>query len=248
MDGLYLEDLKVKLGDRLLIDGLNLHVPNGSVHVIMGPNGTGKSSLSKALSGHKDYVIVGGKAELNGVSLIGKSPDEISKMGMFLAFQTPVEIAGVSIANFIRACLQARLPERQELNVPAFYKELREKMAQLKMDSSFSARSLNEGFSGGEKKRCDVLQMLMLKPCFAILDEIDSGLDVDALRIVSEGINSYKNKDVGILMITHYHRLLEHIKPDVVHILSGGKIVKSGSADLALELEKYGYDFVEAEK
>ncbi len=248
MDGLYLEDLKVKLGDRLLIDGLNLHVPNGSVHVIMGPNGTGKSSLSKALSGHKDYVIAGGKAELNGVSLIGKSPDEISKMGMFLAFQTPVEIAGVSIANFIRACLQARLPEGQEVNVPAFYKELREKMAQLKMDSSFSARSLNEGFSGGEKKRCDVLQMLMLKPCFAILDEIDSGLDVDALRIVSEGINSYKNKDVGILMITHYHRLLEHIKPDVVHILSGGKIVKSGSADLALELEKYGYDFVEAEK
>ncbi len=242
--GLYLENLKVNLGERVLIDGLNLHVPNGEIHVIMGKNGTGKSTLSKALSGHSDYKITSGKALLNGENLVGEAVEDISRKGLFLAFQHPVEVAGVTIANFIRACLNARLPEGVDINVPEFYKELRANMAKLGMDSTMSARNLNEGFSGGEKKRCDILQMLMLKPSFVILDEPDSGLDVDALRIVSEGINSYKNENVGFLVITHYHRLLEYIKPDVVHILDGGKIVKSGTAQLAKDLEEFGYDDV----
>ncbi|MFI3291586.1 MAG: Fe-S cluster assembly ATPase SufC [Opitutales bacterium] len=242
--GLYLENLKVNLGDKVLIDNLNLHVPNGEIHVIMGKNGTGKSTLSKALSGHSDYQITGGKALLNGENIVGEAVEDISRKGLFLAFQHPVEVEGVTIANFIRACINARLPEGIDINVPEFYKELREKMAQLDMPSTMSARNLNEGFSGGEKKRCDILQMLMLKPNFVILDEPDSGLDVDALKIVSQGINSYKSKDVGFLVITHYHRLLEYIKPDVVHILDGGKIVKSGTAQLAKDLEELGYDGV----
>jgi len=241
-DGLYLEDLSICVGDRVLIDSLNLHIPNGQVHAIMGPNGTGKSSLSKALAGHPDYKITKGKALLNGVSLIDRAPEDISKSGLFLSFQYPVEVAGVSIANFIRACLKSRLADGEDIKAPVFYKELYAKMDELKMDRTFSSRSLNDGFSGGEKKRCDILQMLMLKPNFAILDETDSGLDIDALRIVSEGINAYKAKDVGMLLITHYYRLLEYVKPDKVHILMGGKIVKTGSAQLAVELEKQGYE------
>jgi len=243
-DGLYLEDLSICVGDRVLIDSLNLHIPNGQIHAIMGPNGTGKSSLSKALAGHPDYKVTKGKALLNGISLLDRTPEDISKSGLFLSFQYPVEVAGVSIANFIRACLSARLPEGEDIKAPVFYKELYAKMDELKMDKSFSSRSLNDGFSGGEKKRCDILQMLMLKPNFAILDETDSGLDIDALRIVSEGINAYRSADVGMLLITHYYRLLEYVKPDKVHILMGGKIVKTGTAQLAVELEKQGYESI----
>lgn len=240
--GLLIEDLVVEVAGKRVVDGLNLHLPKGEVHAIMGPNGTGKSSLSKAIAGSGDYKILSGKVFLDGVDIVGKAPEEISKEGLFLAFQYPVEIPGVSIANFIRACLNARLPEGEEINAPAFYKELYAKMSELGMDKSFTSRSLNVGFSGGEKKRCDILQMLMLKPKIAILDETDSGLDIDALRIVSDGVNAARSSELGVLLITHYQRLLDHIVPDKVHVMYGGKIVETGGAELALELEKSGYE------
>jgi len=243
-DGLFLENLVVQIGDRKIVDGLCLNVPKGEVHAIMGPNGTGKSSLSKALMGHPEYKITAGTAELDGKSLIGLETDEIARLGLFLAFQYPVEIQGVTIANFIRACLKARLPEGEEIHAPDYYKELYRRMDELKIDKNFTARSVNVDFSGGEKKRCDILQMLMLKPSFAILDETDSGLDIDALRIVSEGVNAARSKNLGVLLITHYHRLLDHIKPDKVHVMMGGKIVKSGGFELSLELEEKGYDWI----
>ncbi len=244
MQGLEIKNLTVKVAGKKVVDGMNLCVPAGEVHAIMGPNGTGKSSLSKAIAGHPDYPVESGEILLNGESLVGLSPDEISRKGFFLAFQYPVEIPGVSIANFIRACLNARLPEGQEVNAPEFYRQLREKMVELKMDPKFTSRSVNEGFSGGEKKRCDILQMLMLNPSFAMLDEIDSGLDIDALRIVSESVNKARSPHRGMLLITHYHRLLEYVRPDAVHVMSGGKIVKSGGPELAVELESKGYDWI----
>lgn len=244
MQGLEIKNLTVKVAGKKVVDGMNLCVPAGEVHAIMGPNGTGKSSLSKTIAGHPDYPVENGEILLNGESLVGLSPDEISRKGFFLAFQYPVEIPGVSIANFIRACLNARLPEGQEVNAPEFYRQLREKMVELKMDPKFTSRSVNEGFSGGEKKRCDILQMLMLNPSFAMLDEIDSGLDIDALRIVSESVNKARSPHRGMLLITHYHRLLEYVRPDAVHVMSGGKIVKSGGPELAVELESKGYDWI----
>ena len=244
MRGLEIKNLTVEVADKKVVDGLNLVVPAGEVHAIMGPNGTGKSSLSKAIAGHPDYKITSGEVLLDGENIVGLPPDVIARKGFFLAFQYPVEIPGVSIANFIRACLNARLPEGETLNPVEYYKKLHEKMQELKMDKSFTTRSVNDGFSGGEKKRCDILQMLMLDPKFAILDETDSGLDIDALKIVSEGVNTARSPDRGMLLITHYHRLLEYIKPDAVHVMSGGKIVLSGGAELALELEKKGYDWI----
>ncbi len=244
MKGLQIKDLAVNIGEKTVIDGLNLDIPAGEVHAIMGPNGTGKSSLSKAIAGHPDYKITRGEVLLDGENIVGLAPDVIARKGFFLSFQYPVDVPGVSIANFIRACLNARLPEGETVNPVAYYKELYAKMELLKMDRSFTNRSVNEGFSGGEKKRCDILQMLMLKPKFAVLDETDSGLDIDALRIVSEGVNSARSPDVGMLLITHYNRLLEYIKPDRIHVLSGGKVVLSGGAELALELEQKGYDWL----
>jgi Fe-S cluster assembly ATP-binding protein len=244
MKGLEIKNLVVKIGERAVIDGLNLSIPAGEVHAIMGPNGTGKSSLSKAIAGHPDYKIVSGEVLLDGENIVGLEPDVIARKGFFLSFQYPVEVPGVSIANFIRACLKARLPEGETLDAVKYYKELYAKMDLLKMDRSFTARSVNEGFSGGEKKRCDILQMLMLNPKFAVLDETDSGLDIDALRIVSEGVNSARSPERGMLLITHYNRLLEYIKPDKIHVLNAGKVVLSGGADLALELEKKGYDWL----
>lgn len=244
MKGLQIKDLAVNIGEKTVIDGLNLDIPAGEVHAIMGPNGTGKSSLSKAIAGHPDYKITRGEVLLDGENIVGLAPDVIARKGFFLSFQYPVDVPGVSIANFIRACLNARLPEGETVNPVAYYKALYAKMELLKMDRSFTNRSVNEGFSGGEKKRCDILQMLMLKPKFAVLDETDSGLDIDALRIVSEGVNSARSPDVGMLLITHYNRLLEYIKPDRIHVLSGGKVVLSGGAELALELEQKGYDWL----
>ena len=244
MKGLEIRNLVVKIASRTVIDGLNLEVPAGQVHAIMGPNGTGKSSLSKAIAGHPDYKIASGEVLLDGESIVGKSVDEIARMGFFLSFQYPVDVPGVSIANFIRACLNARQSGGKTVNPVAYYKELYEKMDLLKIDRSFTNRSVNEGFSGGEKKRCDILQMLMLKPKFAVLDEVDSGLDIDALRIVSQGVNSARSPEVGMLLITHYNRLLEYIKPDRIHVLSGGKIVLSGAPELAVELEQKGYDWL----
>lgn len=248
MQGLEIKNLVVSVGGKNVVDGLSLAVPAGEVHAIMGPNGTGKSSLSKAIAGHPDYKIESGDVLMNGESLVGLPPDEIARKGFFLAFQYPVSIPGVSIANFIRACLSARLPEGETINAVEYYKELYSKMDELKMSRSFTSRSVNDGFSGGEKKRCDILQMLMLKPKFAILDETDSGLDIDALRIVSEGVNAARSPGIGMLLITHYHRLLEYIKPDKVHVMSGGKIVKSGGAELAVELEQKGYDWIKEAK
>ncbi len=244
MKGLEIRNLVVKIASRTVIDGLNLEVPAGQVHAIMGPNGTGKSSLSKAIAGHPDYKIASGEVLLDGENIVGKSVDEIARMGFFLSFQYPVDVPGVSIANFIRACLNARQSGGKTVNPVAYYKELYEKMDLLKIDRNFTNRSVNEGFSGGEKKRCDILQMLMLKPKFAVLDEVDSGLDIDALRIVSQGVNSARSPEVGMLLITHYNRLLEYIKPDRIHVLSGGKIVLSGGPELAVELEQKGYDWL----
>lgn len=244
MKGLQIKNLVVKIGERAVIDGLNLEIPAGEVHAIMGPNGTGKSSLSKAIAGHPDYKIESGEVLLDGENLVGLEPDEIARKGFFLSFQYPVDIPGVSIANFIRACIQARMPEGETLDAVKYYKDLYAQMEKLKMDKSFTKRSVNDGFSGGEKKRCDILQMLMLKPKFAVLDEVDSGLDIDALRIVSDGVNSMRSSEVGMLLITHYNRLLEYITPDKIHVLSGGKIVHSGGAELALELEEKGYDWL----
>lgn len=227
-----------------ILRGLDLVIEKGKVHAIMGPNGSGKSTLSKVLGGHPDYEVTGGEVLLDGVPLLGMEPDERSRAGLFLAFQYPMEIPGVSNANFLRAALQARLPAGEELEATDYYAQLYEKMDMLEMDRKFTARSVNEGFSGGEKKRNEVLQMLMLKPTYAILDETDSGLDIDALKIVSNGVNAYRSPDVGFLVITHYQRLLDYIVPDVVHVLVGGRIVHTGSKELALELEAKGYDWI----
>ena len=242
MSTLQINNLSASVGEEQILNNLNFTLPKGEVHAIMGPNGSGKSTLSKVLAGHPDYKVLGGNACMDNVELLGLNPDEIARLGLFLAFQYPVEVPGVSIANFIRAAIQARLPEGESIKAVEFYKELYQKMDDLGMDRAFTSRSMNEGFSGGEKKRCEILQMSMLKPKYCILDETDSGLDIDALRVVSQGINQMKNPDRGILVITHYQRLLDYIKPDFVHVLKDGKIIKSGGAELALELEKKGYE------
>ncbi len=245
MHTLEITDLNVQIEGQPILKNFNLTVPKGEVHALMGPNGTGKSTLAKVIAGHEDYEVTSGSIKINGESILGKEPDEISHAGLFLAFQYPLEIPGVSIANFIRAAKQARLPEGEALNAVEYYKELYAKMDALKIDRKFTARSLNEGFSGGEKKRCEVLQMSMLEPSYCIMDETDSGLDIDALKVVSDGVNMMRGPDRGFLIITHYQRLLDYIVPDVVHIMFDGKIVHSGDAKLAMELESKGYDWVQ---
>ena len=241
---LIVNNLQANIDDTPILKGLNLEVPKGEVHAIMGPNGSGKSTLSKVIAGHEDYEVTGGSVTLDGEDLLEMEIDERSRAGLFLAFQYPMEVPGVSNANFIRAALQARLPKGEELDAVAYYKSLYEKMDILEMDRKFTARAVNEGFSGGEKKRNEILQMMMLDPSFCILDETDSGLDIDALKIVAQGVNAMRSPDRGFLVITHYQRLLDYIKPDVVHVLSEGEIVKTGGPDLALELEASGYDFL----
>ncbi len=226
---------------------LSLEVPKGQVHAIMGPNGSGKSTLSKVLVGHPDYLVTSGNVLMDETEILGMDPDQISRLGLFLAFQYPIEVPGVSIANFIRSALQARLPKGEKIKAVDYYKSLYDKMDSLGIDRKFTSRSLNDGFSGGEKKRCEVLQMSMLDPTYCILDETDSGLDIDALRIVSDGVNRLRNSKRGILVITHYQRLLEYIIPDCVHVMWEGKIVRSGDKSLALELEEKGYDWIKQE-
>jgi Fe-S cluster assembly ATP-binding protein len=247
MSTLQINNLSASVGEEQILNNLNFTLPKGEVHAIMGPNGSGKSTLSKVLAGHPDYKVLGGNACMDNVELLGLNPDEIARLGLFLAFQYPVEVPGVSIANFIRAAIQSRLPEGESIKAVEFYKELYQKMDDLGMDRAFTSRSMNEGFSGGEKKRCEILQMSMLKPKYCILDETDSGLDIDALRVVSQGINQMKNSDRGILVITHYQRLLDYIVPDKVHVMWEGKIVRSGDKNLALELEDKGYDWIKEE-
>ncbi|HZP59788.1 MAG TPA: Fe-S cluster assembly ATPase SufC [Opitutaceae bacterium] len=247
MSSLEIKDLHVAIGEKEIVKGVSLTIRQGEVHAIMGPNGTGKSTLAKAIAGHPDYTITGGEVLLDGQSVLAMEPDERARTGLFLAFQYPSEIPGVSIANFLRAALQARLGEGEELDATAYYKRLYEKMDLLKIDRKFTSRSVNEGFSGGEKKRCEILQMAILQPKFALMDETDSGLDIDALRIVAEGVEHMRGPGLGVLLITHYQRLLNHIVPDFVHVMHGGRIVKSGDKSLALELETRGYDWVKKE-
>ena len=250
MNSLEIRDLTVALAespDQPIVKGLSLTIKTGEVHAIMGPNGTGKSTLSKAIAGHPDYEITGGDVLIDGNSILEMEADERARAGVFLAFQYPAEIPGVSIANFLRAAEQARMAEGENINAPAFYKKLYEKMDMLRIDRKFTSRSVNDGFSGGEKKRCEILQMAMLQPLFGLMDETDSGLDIDALKIVAEGVNTLRGDKLGVLMITHYQRLLNYIVPDFVHVMYDGRIVKSGDKSLALELEEKGYDWVKTD-
>ena len=242
---LVITDLHAQLEDGTeILKGVSLEIPAGEVHAIMGPNGSGKSTLSKVVAGHEGYEVTSGSVTLDGEDLLEMGIDERSRAGVFLAFQYPAEVPGVSNANFIRAALQARLPEGQELDAVGYYKSLYEKMDLLEMDRKFTGRSVNEGFSGGEKKRNEILQMMMLDPKYCLLDETDSGLDIDALKIVAKGVNSMRSPERGFLLITHYQRLLNYIAPDHVHVMSEGRIVRSGGPELALELEEKGYDFL----
>lgn len=244
MNALEIKNLNVSIEGQSILKDFSLTIPKGEVHALMGPNGTGKSTLAKVMAGHEDYEVESGSITLDGENILGEEPDAIAQAGLFLAFQYPLEIPGVSIANFIRAARAARLPEGESINAVEYYKELYEKMDALKMDRKFTARSLNAGFSGGEKKRCEILQMSMLDPAYCVMDETDSGLDIDALKTVSEGVNLMRGPERGFLVITHYQRLLDYIVPDVVHVMFDGRIVHSGSAELARELEAKGYDWV----
>jgi len=243
---LKIENLHASIGDREILRGLDLEIPKGEVHAIMGKNGSGKSTLAKVMAGHPDYEVTGGSVFLDGKNLFEmEEPDERARAGLFVAFQYPMEVPGVTIANFIRAALQARLPEGEELDAVEYYEDLYKKMDSLKIPRNFTSRAVNEGFSGGEKKRCEILQMAMLDPVYAVLDETDSGLDIDALKIVSDGVNALRGPDRGLLVITHYQRLLDYIVPDFVHVMVDGRIVMSGDKTLALKLEAQGYDWVE---
>lgn len=248
MSELVIRNLHVKIEDKDILKGVDLTVRQGEVHALMGPNGTGKSTLAYALMGHPSYEITAGEVTFKGENLLELEADERARLGLFLAFQYPVSIPGVSVANFLRTALNARRklknPDDKGIPIPEFRKLIKGHMDLLKMDHSFGGRYLNEGFSGGEKKRAEILQMAVLEPEIALLDETDSGLDIDALRIVSDGVNSVRGPKTGILLITHYQRILNYIKPDFVHIMLGGKIVESGGSDLALHLEEQGYDWV----
>ncbi|MEI8088649.1 MAG: Fe-S cluster assembly ATPase SufC [Opitutaceae bacterium] len=247
MSQLEIKNLHVSIADKEIVKGLSLTIKGGEVHAIMGPNGTGKSTLSKAIAGHPDYTITSGEVLLDGVSILEKEADERARAGIFLAFQYPSEIPGVSIANFLRAALQARLADGEEIDASGYYKRLYAKMDLLKIDRKFTSRAVNDGFSGGEKKRCEILQMAMLEPKVALMDETDSGLDIDALRIVADGVNTMRGPNLGVLLITHYQRLLDYIVPDYVHVMYDGRIVKSGDKTLAHELEAKGYDWIKKE-
>ena len=248
MAELEIKNLYVRGNDKEIIRDFSLTIRQGEIHALMGPNGTGKSTLAYAIMGHPRYEISGGDVLVNGESILGLSSDERAHKGIFLAFQYPVSIPGVSLANFLRVAVNARNkalnPEDKGISVVKFRQLLKSKMDLLKMDYQFAGRYLNEGFSGGEKKRAEILQMAMLEPRFAILDETDSGLDIDALRIVSEGVNTLAQGHIGVLVITHYQRMLNYINPDFVHIMYGGRIVESGKAGLALRLEEQGYDWI----
>jgi Fe-S cluster assembly ATP-binding protein len=247
MNQLEIQDLHASIGENEIIRGLSLTVPKGEVHAIMGPNGSGKSTLAKIIAGHPDYTVTSGAVLMDGENILELEPDVRARRGIFLAFQYPSEIPGVTIANFLRAAVQARLPDGEELEAVEYYQRLYDKMDALEMPRAFTSRSVNEGFSGGEKKRNEILQMAMLEPEYAVLDETDSGLDIDALKIVANGVNALRGPKLGVLLITHYQRLLDYIVPDHVHVMVQGRIVRSGDKNLALELEEKGYDWVRDE-
>jgi len=244
-----IKDLQAGIEEKEILRGIDLEINAGEVHAIMGPNGSGKSTLSNIIAGREDYEISGGTIDFEGEDLMDLSPEERAHKGVFLSFQYPVEIPGVTVSNFIKTAINESRKGRGEEAMEAreMLAMMREKTALLEMDKSYLSRSLNEGFSGGEKKRNEIFQMAMLQPKLAILDETDSGLDIDALRIVANGVNKLRSKDNAVLVITHYQRLLDYIEPDFVHVLYNGKIVKSGDKGLALELEAKGYDWIKAE-
>jgi len=248
MSDLEIRNLHVSIDGKEILTGVDLVVHQGQVHAIMGPNGTGKSTLAYTLMGHPSYEVTEGEVIFKGQNILELAPDARSRLGIFLAFQYPVAIPGVTVANFLRTAINARRraanPEDKGIAIPEFRKMVKQKMETLKMDPAFAGRYLNDGFSGGEKKRAEILQMAVLKPEIAILDETDSGLDIDALRIVSEGVNALRSGEMGVLLITHYQRMLNYITPDWVHIMLGGKIVETGGAEMALHLEEAGYDWV----
>ncbi len=248
MSELVIKNLHVSIEGKEILKGLDLTVNQGEIHALMGPNGTGKSTLAYTLLGHPSYQVTGGEVCFKGKNILEMPVDERSRMGMFLAFQYPVAIPGVTVANFLRTAVNARRraenPEDKGIPIGEFRNVLREKMDLLKMDNAFAGRYLNDGFSGGEKKRAEILQMATLKPEIAILDETDSGLDIDAMRIVADGVNALTGPNLGVLVITHYQRLLNYIKPQFVHIMLDGRVVESGGPDLALHLEEQGYEWV----
>ena len=246
---LKIENLKVKVEGKEILNGVNLEVKPGEVHAIMGPNGSGKSTLAHILAGRGDYEVVEGKATWHGQDLLEMEPEERAYAGLFLAFQYPVEIPGVNNVYLLKAALNAIRENRGEEPIDSadFLALVKEKMKLMGMDEAFIRRSVNEGFSGGEKKRNEIFQMLVLEPTLAVLDETDSGLDIDALKIVAQGINKLRSDDRAFVMVTHYQRLLDYVEPDFVHVLSGGRIAKSGDKNLAVELEKHGYDWIEKE-
>lgn len=243
---LKIENLHVSIEGKEILKGLSLDVKPGEIHAIMGPNGSGKSTLSSVIAGNEDYKVVKGNIFYNGENIEDLSADERANRGIFMSFQYPVAIPGITVTNFIKTAINSNLKARGEKEMPAgeMLKKIREKSKLLEIDSKFLSRSLNEGFSGGEKKRNEIFQMAMLEPNLAILDETDSGLDIDALKVVANGVNKLKNDDNAIVIITHYQRLLDYITPDFVHVLQEGKISKSGDKSLALELEEKGYDWI----
>ncbi len=239
--------VRVANGDTEILRGVDLAIRPGEIHALMGPNGSGKSTLANAIAGHPGYEVTDGQVLLNGEDVLEMAPDARSRAGLFLAFQYPSEISGVSIANFLRTALNSRRDDDEGIDVFAFHKTLQEKLALLKMDESFGARYVNDGFSGGEKKRNEILQMAVLEPKMAVLDETDSGLDIDALRIVADGVNTLSAADgeLGVLVITHYKRVLSYIQPDQVHVMLKGRIAESGGPELADHLEEQGYDWLQ---
>lgn len=246
---LEIKNLQAKIGDKEILRGINLTIKPGEVHAIMGPNGSGKSTLSSVLAGREDYEVTGGEVVFNGKDLLDLSPEDRAREGLFLAFQYPVEIPGVSNINFLKTALNEirAYHGKEAISAKDFMALVKEKSALVELDAKLAQRAVNEGFSGGEKKRNEIFQMAMLEPRLAILDETDSGLDIDALRIVANGVNKLKSKDNATVVITHYQRLLDYIVPDFVHVLYKGKIVKSGTKELALELEEKGYDWIKNE-
>jgi Fe-S cluster assembly ATP-binding protein len=260
---LEIRDLHARIEDKEILRGVNLIVRQGETHALMGPNGSGKSTLANVIMGHPRYAVTQGEILFNGINLLALSPDKRARLGIFLAFQYPSSVPGVTVGNFLRRALEARregydpnapetpsgeAPKRKGIPPAEFRKLLNEKMKLLRVDNAFISRYINEGFSGGEKKRAEILQMAMLQPSLAVLDETDSGLDIDALRIVAEGVNALRGPNMGALLITHYQRLLNYIRPDIVHVMYKGQIIRTGGADLALELEEKGYEWLTGEK